>query len=275
MSIDRSRGRGRDRLAVGGAVGLAAVLFLFVGLPLLAVISKTSPDRLLAELTSQTAKDALLVSLMTTVPAVLLVVIFGTPTAYLLSRRSFPGSRLLLAVLELPLVLPPAVAGIALLMAFGRTGVLGGSLSAAGIEIPFTRIAVVMALAYVSLPFFARQAVASFSAIDERYLVAAGTLGAGPARRFFVVSLPLCRQALVAGAVLAWARALGEFGATLVFAGSFAGRTQTLPLAIYESFSTGDVAGALSMSTLLIAVSAGLFLTVRTLLKTERGAESL
>src|SRR5207249_1616361 len=158
-----------------------------------------------------------------------------------------------------------------LFTAFGRFGLLGGALRAFGVEIPFTLAAVVMALTFVALPFYARTAVAAFAAMDQQLLGASRTLGAGPARTFFRVALPLARQGLSAGAALAWARALGEFGATILFAGSLQGNTQTLQLAIYEEFSGGSPDGALAISALLVVVSAGLLLGVRMLLRGRAG----
>jgi molybdate transport system permease protein len=178
-------------------------------------------------------------------------------------------------LLELPLVLPPAVAGIGLFAAFGRFGLLGGPLRAFGIELPFTRVAVVMALAFVAMPFYTRQAVAAFASMDHQLLGASRTLGRGEAATFFRVALPLARQGLTAGAALAWARALGEFGATILFAGSLQGKTQTLPLAIYDQFSGGNFDGALAISGLLVVVSAGLLVGVRVLVRTRRMGGSL
>ena len=187
--------------------------------------------------------------------ALALIIGLGTPTAYVLATRRFRGAGALTALLELPLVLPPAVAGIALFAAFGRFGLLGGTLRVFGIALPFTQAAVIMALAYVALPFYARQAVAAFASMDHELLGASRTLGAGPVRTFFRVAVPLARPGLSAGAALAWARALGEFGATILFAGSLQGKTETLPLAIYDQFRGGNLDGALSMSALLVVVS--------------------
>jgi len=213
------------------------------------------------------------VSLRTTLFALALIVVFGTPAAYVLGTRPFRGAAALTTLLELPLVLPPAVAGIALFAAFGRFGLLGGPLRAFGIQLPFTQAAVVMALAYVALPFYTRQAVAAFASMDHQLLGASRTLGSGGGRTFFRVALPLARQGLTAGAALAWARALGEFGATILFAGSLQGKTQTLPLAIYEQFSAGNLDGALAMSALLVVVSAALFVAVRILVRSRRSEE--
>jgi molybdate transport system permease protein len=246
-----------------------AVLFGFILLPILAIFVRVPPSELVAQLRSPVAREALGVSLKCTLIAVGLIVAFGTPAAYLLATRRFRGSGLLTTLLELPLVLPPAVAGIGLFAAFGRLGLLGGALRVFGIEIPFTQAAVVMALAFVSMPFYTRLAVASFASMDQQLLGVSRTLGAGSARTFFRVGLPLARQGLAAGAALAWARALGEFGATILFAGSLQGRTQTLPLAIYDQFSGANLDGALAISALLVVVSAGLLVGVRVLVRSR------
>jgi molybdate transport system permease protein len=261
--------RRSDRVGTAVAVGASVILFGFVMLPLLAIFLRVSPGTLFAQLGSRVALQALAVSLRSSLIALVVIVLFGTPAAFILGTRPFRGSRALTAILELPLVLPPAVAGIALFAAFGRFGLLGGALRGFGVELPFTQAAVIMALTYVALPFFTRQAVASFASMDHEMLAASRTLGAGRTATFFRVALPLARQGLSAGAALAWARALGEFGATILFAGSLAGKTQTLPLAIYEQFGAGNPDAALAMSALLVVVSAGLFVGVRTLLRTR------
>ena len=177
------------------------------------------------------ALGALGVSLRTTATSLAIILVLGTPAAYLLGTRSFRGAAALETVLEVPLVLPPAVAGIALLAAFGRFGLLGGTLHAAGIEVGLTPAAVVMALTFVAMPFYVRQAIGAFASVDRQVLAASRTLGAGDGQTFLRVAVPLARKGLSAGAALAFARALGEFGATIMFAGNLQGRTQTLPLA--------------------------------------------
>jgi molybdate transport system permease protein len=262
--------RRSDRVAgVAAGVG-AAVLFGFVVLPILAIFLRVPPAELVAQLRSPVARAALGVSLRSTLMALSLIVVFGTPTAYLLGTKRFRGAVFLTTLLELPLVLPPAVAGIGLFAAFGRFGLLGGTLRAFGIEIPFTEAAVVMALAFVAMPFYTRQAVAAFASMDHQLLGASRTLGAGSSRTFFRVALPLARQGLLAGATLAWARALGEFGATILFAGSLQGKTQTLPLAIYDQFSGANLDGALAISALLVVVSVGLLVGTRVLIRSRQ-----
>ena len=266
--------RRTDRVAATAAGVATAVLFGFVAVPMIAIFLRVPPSVLLDQLGSEVTRDALVVSLRCTLIAVVLIVLFGTPAAYILGTRRFRGSGVLTVILELPLVLPPAVAGIALFAAFGRFGLLGGTLRFFGIEIPFTQAAVVMALTYVALPFYTRQAVATFATMDHQLLGASRTLGAGSARTFFRVALPLGRQGLAAGAALAWARALGEFGATILFAGSLQGKTQTLPLAIYDEFSGGNLDGALAISAFLVVVSAGLFVGIRVLLRSRGRIEA-
>jgi molybdate transport system permease protein len=199
--------------------------------------------------------DALVVSAKTTIYAQALVLLFGTPTAYLLATRRFRGRSLVITAVELPLVLPPAVAGIGLLVAFGQAGLLHTS-------VPFTQTAVVLAVAFVSWPLYVRAAIAAFEAVDPTLVAAARTLGAGPARTFLRVALPLARSGLAAGEALAFARGLGEFGATIMFAGSLQRVTQTLPLAIYAEFDV-DFDVTLAISGLLVLVSAVLLVTLK------------
>ena len=213
------------------------------------------------------ALDALKISLRTSLVALVFIVVVGTPVAHLLGTREFWGRSVLITFFELPLVLPPVVAGIALFAAFGRMGLLGAPLEALGIRIPFTWLAVVMAQAFVAMPFYVRQAIAAFSAIDPQLIGASRTLGAGPARTFLRIAVPLARQSLTAGAALAWARALGEFGATALFAGSLQGVTQTLTLAIYSEFAGANLDATLAMSALLVAVSFGVLVGTKLLLR--------
>ena len=240
----------------------AAVALAFLALPILAIFVHVPPGRLIDQLSNPVVTDALIVSFKTTLIAQALILLFGTPTAYLLASRRFPGRSLCVTLVELPLVLPPAVAGIGLLAAFGRAGLLGSSLSAAGITIPFTQTAVTIAVAFVASPLYIRQAIAAFEAIDPNLVAASRTLGAGPARTFFRVILPLSRGGLAAGEALAFARGLGEFGATIMFAGSLQKVTQTLPLAIYAEFEVNfDV--TLAISALLVLISAAVLISLK------------
>ena len=239
----------------------AAVLAFFL-VPVVAIFLLIPPGDLLEQLSSPVVRDAVVVTVKTNLIAIALVLAFGTPTAYLVGTRLFPGRALVLTLIELPLVLPPAVAGIGLLAAFAPTGLLGEELELLGITIAFTQAAVVFAVTFVAGPFYVRPAIAAFEVVDPTLLAAARTLGAGPPRTFIRVALPLARAGLGAGAALAFARGLGEFGATIMFAGSLQGVTQTLSLAIYQEFDL-DFDSALAMSALLVLVSGALLLSVK------------
>lgn len=244
-------------------VALTATV-LFLTLPIVAIFVDTGPGRLFDSLGDPSSRDALRLSLVTTTIAMAVVVVIGTPAAYLLATRRFRGRELVVTLVELPLVLPPAVAGIGLLAALGPRGLLGGALEDAGIRLVLETAGVVVALVFVSAPFYLRAAQTAFAAVDPRWREASRTLGAGEARTFARIAVPAALPGLAAGLALAWGRALGEFGATLMFAGSFRGITQTVPLAIYDRFAT-DFDGALALSAVLVAVSAGLLLSVKLL----------
>jgi molybdate transport system permease protein len=251
------------------ALGLAlwacmAAVLAFLTLPVAAVFLDSSPGRLLASLGEGASVEALLLSLQTSVLALALIVALGTPTAYLLASRSFPGKAAVTTLIELPLVLPPAVAGVGLLAALGPHGLLGPQLQALGVRLVLAKAGVVVALAFVSFPFYVRQAQESLASVDPDYLQAARTLGAGAAESVVRIAIPIAAPGLAAGVALAWGRALGEFGATLMFAGSVQGLTQTLPLAIYGRFAT-DFPGALALSAILVAVSLSILLSVKLL----------
>jgi molybdate transport system permease protein len=236
-----------------------AVAVGFLVIPVVAIFAHTAPGELIHRLGDPEATEALRLSLETTTVAMVIIVLVGTPAAYLLGTRSFPGRSLIATLVELPLVLPPAVAGIALLAALGPDGILGGVV---GRALVLDTAAVVVALVFVSAPFYLRQAQSAFAAVDRSLLEAARTLGSGEAEAFARVSVPVAAPGLAAGLALAWGRALGEFGATLMFAGSFRGITQTVPLAIYDQFAT-DFPAALALSAILVAVSAALLLAVK------------
>jgi molybdate transport system permease protein len=239
-----------------------AVALLFLTLPVVAIFTDTTPGELIDSLGDASARDALWLSLQTSVISLAIVVVVGTPAAYFLATRRFRGHALVVTLVELPLVLPPAVAGIGLLAALGPKGLLGGALEGAGVQLVLTTAGVIVALTFVAAPYYLRQAQAAFEAVDRTVLDASRTLGAGEARTFARVAVPVAMPGLLTGLALAWGRALGEFGATLMFAGSFRGVTQTVPLAIYERFAT-DFTGALALSAVLVAISAGLLLTVK------------
>jgi molybdate transport system permease protein len=251
------------------AVALAAAL-TFLTLPVVAIFAQQPPGDLVSALGEEGALDALWLSLRTTTMALALILAVGTPAAYLLATRRFRGRAGLITLIELPLVLPPAVAGIALLAAVGPSTLLGRAARDAGLQLTLATAGVVVALTFVAAPFYLRQAIAAFEAIDTTLLDASRTLGAPPARTFWRVAIPTALPGLVAGTALALGRALGEFGATLMFAGSFQGVTQTVPLAIYDRFAT-DFTAALALSAVLVAVSAAILLSV----KLVRGPDAL
>jgi molybdate transport system permease protein len=259
----------RRALAGAGVCAAAAVAFAFLLVPIVAIFSRVSPGRLVAQLSRPVVTDALVVSLETSAIAQALVLLLGTPAAYLLATRRFRGRSLAVVLVELPLVLPPAVAGIGLIAAFGRFGLLGGTLDAFGVRLGLTQDAVVIDDAYVATTLYVRQAIAAFEAVDQDLVAASRTLGAGRVRTFFRIVLPLARPGLAAGEALSFARGLGEFGATIMFAGSLQGVTQTLPLAIYQQFNVqpDGFTTALAMSALLVVVSGALLVTLRLVLQ--------
>lgn len=243
---------------------LAGLLLLFLAIPVGALILRAlDAGDSWDTRTVGTLRQALGLSLATTAVSMAVVIALGTPLAYLLARRRFPGAAAVEALVDLPIVLPPAVAGIALLMAFGRRGIVGQWLDQGGITLGFTTAAVVMAQIFVAAPFYVIAARGGFARVDREMEDAASDLGASPGRVFRTVTLPLIAPSLIAGAVLGWARALGEFGATIMFAGNFPGVTQTMPLAIYGRFGAGDMATALLLSVVLLVASLAVLLGVR------------
>jgi molybdate transport system permease protein len=250
------------RLFAALLAAATAVALAFLLLPVAAIFLRVPPGDLIGAVGNHVTRDALLVSIKTSAIAHAAVLLVGTPAAYLLARHRFHGRSAVLTLIELPLVLPPAVAGIALFAAFGRTGLLGDQLDAFGVQIPFTQSAVVLAVAFVESPFYFRGAIAAFEGIDATLVDAARTLGASPARVFTHVALPLAAGGLGAASALALARGLGEFGATLIFAGSLQGVTQTLPLAIYAQFDQ-SFDTALAISALFIVFGALMLITLK------------
>jgi molybdate transport system permease protein len=247
----------------GATLALLATLG-FVAIPLAALFAESSPAELIASLGEPQATDALWLSLRTSAAAVVIIVVVGTPAAYLLAMRRFRGRSLVLTLIELPLVLPPAAAGIALLAALGPNGLLGGLIEDLGIRLVLETAGVIVALTFVSAPFYVRGAIAAFETVERDLLDASRTLGVGEAGTFARVAVPGAAAGLGAGLALAWGRALGEFGATLLFAGSLQGVTQTAPLAIFE-FLGSDFTASIALSALLVVVSAALLLTVKLL----------
>lgn len=243
---------------------LAVPLFTFLALPLLALLFYGSPGDIVNNLSRPAVGQAIALSLRTSAWATLLAVILGTPVALLLARRSFRGRALLDVLVDLPIVLPPAVAGLALLLVFGRAGWVGAPLASLGIRITFTELAVVLAQTYIAVSLYVRSAAVGFAGVEPELEDAAAIDGAGPGQTFWRVTVPLARRALLTGVVLAWARAMGEFGATIVFAGNLPGVTQTMPLAIYLGFET-DLGLAVTLSVILVGF-AGLALLLTRLL---------
>ena len=252
----------RDFLATGFAVGALALLAGFVSLPLLSLVIWTVNERAWAAMASPEAVDALLLSAKTTAVTLAVLILVGTPAAYVLARTEFRGKRLINSLVDIPVVLPPSAAGIALLLAFGRLGLLGEHLRVFGIELAFTTAAVVIAELFVAAPYYVRQAVTGFGEVDRELEEAAQVDGADKMTAFFRITVPLAFPALVAGAVTAWARALGEFGATIIFAGSFRGVTQTIPLAIFAAFEK-DFDASVALSVLVLGFAFTVILTVR------------
>lgn len=254
----------RTRIHAGRILflALASLLVIFLTLPLIALILRALPLGLDAWL-DETTLDALQLSLTTATISALIAFVIGTPVAYLLARENFRGKTLVDTLIDLPMVLPPAVAGIALLMAFGRRGLLGPSLSAFGIELPFTTTAVVIAETFVAAPFYVRSAKAGFGAVDRKLEQMSALLGVSNVKTFFRITMPLAAPSLLSGLLMTWARALGEFGATIMFAGNFPGRTQTMPLAIYSGMES-NLDSALALSLILVVVSFGILFVVRT-----------
>ncbi len=265
---------GVGRAAFTACLALAAGIGLtFLALPIVALFTEVPLSRVPDLLRDPAVRDAIAVTIRTNAVANFLIVFVGTPVAYLLATRAFRGRSIAITLVELPLVMPPAVAGIALLAAFGAGGLLGAPLADAGIVLPFTEWAVVLAVTFVASPFYVRQAISSFEAVDPMYVDAARTLGASPARTFARISLPLAAAGLLAGWVLAFARGVGEFGATIVFAGNVRGETQTLTLAIYEQLDSNfDV--ALSIGILLVVLSATVLLSYKLLSSWRRSSST-
>lgn len=249
-------------------LGSGLVMLLFLGVPLLALLIRAvSGGALGTFLNTPAVVEALKLSLITTLITLLLAVVFGTPLAYLLARYHFPGRNLIDTLLDLPMVLPPAVAGIALLITLGRRGWLGQWLDQQfGLTIGFTTIAVVLAQLFVAAPFYIKAAKAGFQSVDKNLEMVAASLGSGGLRNFWRITVPLSLPALLGGMVMTWARALGEFGATIMFAGNFEGRTQTMPLAIYAAFDgAGGLDQAVTLSVILAVVSFGVLIIFKLL----------
>ncbi|MEU7974779.1 molybdate ABC transporter permease subunit [Micromonospora sp. NPDC049089] len=254
----RRRGRVPAALLIPAGLGL-----LFLVLPLAGLLIRAPWTTLPERLAAPGALTALRLSVQTATLATALCLLLGVPLAWVLARVEFPGRRLVRALVTVPLVLPPVVGGVALLLVFGRRGLLGGWLdSTFGITLPFTTTGVVLAEAFVAMPFLVIAVEGALRAADHRFEEAAATLGASRWTTFTHVTLPLVAPGLAAGAVLCWARALGEFGATITFAGNYPGRTQTMPLAVYLALET-DLESAIVLSLVLLVVSVGILVALR------------
>ena len=256
--------RTRDVALKAGLALLLTLALTFIALPVVALFLKSPLDTILRSLHDPVVMDALRLSLTTSTITTITVVIMGTPIAYVSARFNYFGRELADSLIDLPVIMPPAVAGIALLMAFGRMGIVGHYLNAFGISIAFTTLAVIIAQVFVSSPFYIRQARTSFEDVDLAFENAARTLGASRVYTFFHVILPIAMNGLISGAIMAFARSLGEFGATIMFAGNFQGRTQTMPLAIYTAMQ-GDLDVSLCLSIILVAISFVVIIIVKTM----------
>ena len=259
-----TRGAARFRTFLLVVASLPLLLLLLI--PLVALLSRVSPEHLALGLRTQAAFAAINLSVRTSLITVVVTIILGTPLAYLLARRRFRGWYVLDTLIDLPMVLPPAVAGIALLVAFGRRGMVGASLAEWGVQIPFTPLAVVLAQTFVAAPFYVKAAMTGLMAVDRELEQAAMIDGANRWQVLRSITLPLIHTSLLSGAVMTWARALGEFGATIIFAGNFPGRTQTMPLAIYLGFEL-DFDVALALAAILLAVSFGILFVIKRVLR--------
>lgn len=261
-----------ERPPLGRLLQVASLPILaFLILPLLALLARAMPGHFLANLGQAQVLQAIGLSLSTTVAATLLTVLLGTPLAYAMAHKRFRYQRFIDTLLDMPVVLPPAVAGLALLMTFGRRGLLGGLLADMGVQVAFTPIAVVLAQIFIAAPFYIKAATYGFASIDPELEQSAGLDGASKWQVFRYVIVPLSWQALLSGSMMTWARALGEFGATIIFAGNLPGRTQTMPLAIYIGFEL-ELDAALTLSVILLFFSfIILFITKGILQKEEAG----
>lgn len=245
------------RRRAGATLGLVLAsmpMLAFLLFPILALLLRVNLEELGFNLGNEEVRQAIGLSLGTTAASTALGLLLGTPLAYLLARRRFRGRGVLDTLVDLPMVLPPSVAGIALLIAFGRRGLIGGWLDEAGISIAFTSVAVVLAQTFVAAPFYIKTAIAGFDSVERELEQAAAVDGAAPLQVFLRITVPLCWPVLLGGLVMSWARALGEFGATIIFAGNFPGRTQTMPLAIYLGFEL-DLGLAITLSIILLSIS--------------------
>ncbi len=262
---------GRQQASLGALApaGVAAtvVYVLFIGLPIVALLARAGQQEgFLAGLTGELVLQALRLTVITSVVSMIVVVVVGTPFALLLARRRSTLLRVIDTFVELPIVLPPVVAGVAMLMAFGRNGLLGPALGGLGVTLPFTTAAVIFAQVFVAAPFYIRAARIGFAGVDPTYEEVSQTLGVSPWATFWRLTLPVAWPSLLTGLTLAWARAVSEFGATIMFAGNLTGRTQTMPLAIMTAMES-SLGSALALAVLLLAMSALALMALSVLLR--------
>jgi len=265
---DGTRARNGDRLWRDAWWLASLPMVLFLTLPLAALILSISPAQMAENLAKPQVRQAIAISLKTTLVTSAVTILFGTPLAYVLARRRFRFRRALDTLVDLPIVLPPAVAGVALLIAFGRQGIVGAWLSQLGIQIAFTQTAVIMAQTFVAAPFYIKAASIGFASVNAELEEAAAIDGASSWQAFRHVTVPLAWAAMLSGAVMTWARALGEFGATILFAGNYLGRTQTMPLAIYIGFEL-DLNIALTLAAIMVVISFLVLFLVKGILHRE------
>jgi molybdate transport system permease protein len=263
-----ARARASNRRASGwgerSLAALAALFALFLGLPIVVLVARAVLDgSLTTAIASPVVLSALSLSLATTAISLAITVIFGLPLAFVMARRQFRGKGWLEAIIDLPIVLPPSVAGLALLLVFGRRGLLADPFEFLGVSIPFTTVAVILAQTFVSAPFFIRSARAGIAGVDRDLEDAARVDGASEGQLFRAITVPLASTALAAGLVMTWARSLGEFGATIMFAGNIEGRTQTLPLVVYGEFQGGDLNASIAAAAILVIAAFGVLVAVR------------
>jgi molybdate transport system permease protein len=265
-SAAQTRQRRRVRWSTIGIILASIPMLAFLMIPIMALILRVDPTAIGANLANEETSQAIWLSITTTATSTMLGLLFGTPLAYLLARHRFRGRNILDTLIDLPMVLPPSVAGIALLIAFGRRGMIGAWLDDAGISIAFSTMAVILAQTFVATPFYIKAALGGFAGVDRELEQAANVDGASPWQIFTQITIPLCWPILLGGLVMAWARALGEFGATIIFAGNFPGRTQTMPLAIYIGFEI-ELDLAITLALILLGTSFLVLFIVKFLLR--------
>ena len=251
----KTESRSSHPLWMPAGITVTLLYVLFIGLPVVAILVKAAQQKgLMASLLSDTTIQALQLSIVTSIISIIIVVIIGTPFALLLARKDNLLLKFIDSLVELPIILPPIVAGVAMLMAFGRQGIMGPALSSVGIALPFTTGAVICAQIFVAAPFYIRAAKLGFQSVSTDYEDVSQTLGVSPWQTFWKLTIPLASPSILSGLALAWARAISEFGATIMFAGNLTGKTQTMPLAILTAMES-DIGASLGLSVILLFAS--------------------